>query len=76
MLTTAAPFFGLAHFQEMGFLIKYIKDGAFVGTEPFSGSLEDAAKAAAQGLKAHGAEVAAVMDEADMDGRPKALVQA
>ncbi len=58
----------------MGFLIKYIKDGEFVGADEPCDSLESAKKAAAEGVKRHGADLAAVMDTADLDGEPKAIV--
>ena len=60
--------------EGMAFLIKYIKDGAFVATEPCAGTLDEATRSATAGVKMHGAEVAAVMDEKDLDGAPKALV--
>ncbi|MBA2588992.1 MAG: hypothetical protein H0U98_10245 [Alphaproteobacteria bacterium] len=60
----------------MAFLIKYIKDGAFVATEPCAGTLDEATKSATTGVKVHRAEVAAVMDAKDLDGAPKALVTA
>ena len=60
----------------MTFLIKYIRDGMFVATEAHLGPLEEAAKAAAEGLRKYGAEIGAVMDEKDLDGAPRALVTA
>jgi hypothetical protein len=60
----------------MGFIIKYIKDGAFVASEDFAGPLEAATKLAADGVKVHQADLAAVMAADDLDGAPKALVTA
>ena len=60
----------------MRYLIKYIKDMDFVGTESFTGSLDEATTVAAAGMKKYNAETAAVMAEDDSDGRPKALLNA
>jgi hypothetical protein len=60
----------------MRYLIKYIAHAEFVGTDAFIGSLEEAVKIAADGLKKYNAEIAAVMDEADMNGEPKAPANA
>ena len=60
----------------MGYLIKYIKDIEFVGSESFSGTLEEATEVAAAGIKKYNAETAAVMDEDDLKGVPKAVLNA
>ncbi len=58
----------------MAFIIKYIKACEFVATEQFAGSLDEATKRATTSLKTHEAEMAAVMDEADLAGAPLAVV--
>jgi hypothetical protein len=58
----------------MPFVIKFIKDFEFVGTEPVTGTLEDAAVFASKKLIEYDADTAAVMDDADLKGEPRALV--
>jgi hypothetical protein len=59
----------------MQLIIRYIKDCEFIATASFIGSVDEAFAEASRGVAEHHADLAAVLDQDNMDAEPKLLVR-
>ena len=55
----------------MPFTIKFIKNCDFVATSQFDGTIDEAASFAADAMTENHADLAAILDVADLNGAPR-----